>query len=126
MRMNVAVARVDHQPLKVGIVNQLLQQPLPDALIPPADEPPVRVAPTAVTPRQASPRHARPQDPENRIDELPVVLRDAAPMAFPSRKMWLKQRPRPIINIMPPNRFHVNSMSYRQLLNLTLTRDYTV
>jgi hypothetical protein len=111
MRVNLAVACVNHQPFKIRLIDQLLQQPFPDTLVAPPDKPPVRIAPPAIAIRKIPPRCPSAQYPKNRVDKLPVVLRNTAPLAFSPRKMWLKQCPRSITNVMPPHCFHLNSMS---------------
>jgi hypothetical protein len=90
MGMDFDVAGINHEPLKIGFIHQLFQQFFPDGLVAPADEAPVRVAPPAVIGGQVTPRRTRAQNPEHRIDKLPVVLGNPSPTAFPTGQMWLQ------------------------------------
>ena len=78
--MRLHVRAVYHQPLEVGVVDELGQEPLPDALVAPAGETAVRVAPAAVLGRQVAPGRPRAQYPQHRVHELAVVPGDAAPV----------------------------------------------
>ena len=72
---------VYHEPFHVGLVDARIQQPLPNPRVAPADEVAVRVAPATEFRRQIAPRGAGPHDPEDCVDESPVVLGDSAPNA---------------------------------------------
>ena len=56
MRMNLAMARINHQPFKVRFIYQDLKKPLPHALITPADKPSVSVTPSTKIRWQIPPR----------------------------------------------------------------------
>jgi hypothetical protein len=79
------MAGIDHQPLVIRLVNQNLQQFLPDTLVPPAYEATVRVAPPSVLRRKIPPGRSCPQYPEDSIDETASVLGNATLDAFASR-----------------------------------------
>jgi hypothetical protein len=53
--------------------------------ISPSAKAPMGVFPVAVTRWQISPRRPGAQNPEHRIDELPVIARDASPLAALTR-----------------------------------------
>lgn len=91
--MHLAVAGIDHQPLHVRLVNELLKQSLPNTPITPAAEPPMGVLPVAVACRKITPRCAGTQNPEDGVYEAAIVLRDASPLSALSRKMRLKEPP---------------------------------
>ena len=76
MLMESDMGGVNHEPFHVGFVDARIQQPLPDARVAPADEAALRVAPAAVFRRQIAPRRASSHNPENCVDEFPVVLGD--------------------------------------------------
>ncbi len=56
MRVDLAMAGANHQPLIIRLVNQDFQQFFPNALIAPADKMTVRIAPVAVIRRSISHR----------------------------------------------------------------------
>jgi len=85
MRMNLAVAGINHQPLIVRLVNQNIQEFLPYPLVPPPDKAAVGVAPSAIIRRKVTPRGSGPQYPENRVDKLAIVLGHPAPNPAPTR-----------------------------------------
>ena len=91
--MHLAVAGINHQPFHVRFINQLLKQPLPNALITPPAEPPMGVLPIAVACWQISPRRAGTQNPENGVKETTIVVRDTSPLAALPGQMWLKDLP---------------------------------
>jgi hypothetical protein len=126
MRVNFAVTRVNHQPLKVGLIDKLLKQSLPHAFVAPTNKSPMRIAPPTVTIRKIAPRRSCSQNPKHRIDELPIVLSNPAPGTRSSRKMRLDQSPCAIIKVMPTNQIHRKSTSCCRYLDFTLSRDYTI
>lgn len=79
MRVYLDVAGVDHQPFKVRLIHELLQQPLPDALVAPAAKAAMRVLPVTIIGRQIAPRSAGAQNPKHCIDEAAIVVRNPAP-----------------------------------------------
>ena len=93
MRMYLYVTGIDHQPFEIRRVNQLLQQFLPYALVPPAAEAAMGVLPVPVIGGQAAPRGAGAEYPEHRVDEGSVVAGDPAPNALPARQVRLQQGP---------------------------------
>jgi hypothetical protein len=80
--MYLNVTCVDHQPLEVRLVDQLLEQRFPYPLVAPATETPMGVLPVAVVGRQVAPRRARAEDPKDSIDEFAIIMPYAAPRAF--------------------------------------------
>jgi hypothetical protein len=85
--MHFYVACVYHQQFKPGLVNQQFQQIFPYSFIAPTAESPMCVFPIPITRRQVSPRRSGAQNPENSVDESPIVPRISAPSAFASRQM---------------------------------------
>lgn len=61
-------------------VNQNIQQFFPDASVAPAAETPLHVLPVAQVRRQISPGRARSHNPENRVNEQPIVFGYYAPV----------------------------------------------
>ena len=92
--MHLAVTRIDHEPLIVGLNNQLLQQRLPNPGVTPAAEATMRVLPASVGGWQITPWRTAAQNPNDRIEEFPVVLCHAAPNPLAPRQKRLKKRPR--------------------------------
>ena len=93
MGMHLAVAGIDHQPLHVRLVNDLLKQSLPNTPVTPAAESPMGVLPVAITGRKVAPGCAGTQNPENGIKETAIVVCDAAPLAALPGKVSLKEPP---------------------------------
>ena len=79
--MHLDVAGVDHQPLKVGIVNHRLQKLGPDVSVPPAAKPPMGVLPVPVVRGQIPPQpapylirgSAGAQNPEHCVQKPAIV-----------------------------------------------------
>ena len=82
MRVNPAMAGVDHQPCGVRLVNRNFRRSFPHAIIAPAGEASAGVAPAARVGEQVSLRSARAHNPEDHIDKAPVVVSPAAPASF--------------------------------------------
>ena len=82
MGMNLDVAGVDHQPLKVRIVDNRIQQLVPDASIPPAAKAAMGVLPVTVIRRQVPPRSPSTQNPKHRVQKQPVVLGRPSPFCL--------------------------------------------
>jgi hypothetical protein len=85
MWMDLAVAGIDHQPFKIGIIDQDFKQPFPDAVVSPSDETAMSIAPAAKVRREITPGGAGAHDPKNCIDKATVVLSDASPIALATR-----------------------------------------
>jgi hypothetical protein len=102
MWMDLAVAGVDHQPFKVGLIYQDFKQPFPNAVVTPSDETTMSIAPAAKVRRKITPGSAGAHDPTNCIDKTPIVLGDASPFALATRQMRLQLPPNFISNVMPP------------------------
>jgi hypothetical protein len=60
VRMDLAVAGVNHQPFVIGFVDQDFQQFFPNTRITPTDKTSVRIAPASILRRQISPWRACP------------------------------------------------------------------
>jgi hypothetical protein len=113
MRMNLAMARINHKPLVVGIILQNLQQPLPFSLVPPSTEAAVDVLPIAKVGRQVAPWRAGAQYTDNRVDKQPVIAGVPAPCALATHKVRLYERPCLIGYVMPSVcLFHSGSSHY--------------
>jgi hypothetical protein len=98
--MNFAVTCIDHQPLKVRLVDQIFKQSFPHSIIAPTDKAPVSVAPTAEVGWQVSPRCTCPHNPENCIYKTPIVMSYTSPTSFAARQMRFKLFPNSIRNIV--------------------------
>ena len=94
--MYLAVARIDQQPFEIRLLNELLEQRLPNALVTPAAKTPMGVFPPAIRGRQVSPRRAGAKNPEHGVDELAVVLRNPTPNPRTPRQMGFEQGPVPV------------------------------
>lgn len=93
MRMYLDVACINHEPLVIGRLDQLLKQAFPCPAIAPPAEATVSVLPVSIAGWQISPRRSCTQYPEHGVKKLPIVATYAAPLPATSRKMRLKQRP---------------------------------
>ena len=65
--------RIDHLHGRIMSGGQRLHDPVPDASPPPANEPIVASRTGSVAFRQIAPWRARPQDPEDAVEDTPVV-----------------------------------------------------
>jgi hypothetical protein len=99
--MNLAVACVYHQPLKIRLINQHFQQPLPHAAITPTDKTPMGIAPSAEIRREVSPRSASAHNPKNSIYKISIILCDTAPTSLATGQMRLYLCPGFVRYIMP-------------------------
>ena len=88
--MNFNVACVNHEPLVIGRLDQLIEQAFPRPAIAPPAEAAVGVLPVRIAGRQISPRRSRTQYPEHSIEELSVVATYPAPLPGTAREVWLK------------------------------------
>lgn len=79
MRMHFGMCGVDHQPLKIRLGDQGLEQLSPDAFVSPPAKASMCVFPVAVVCRQVTPGGTSAQNPKNGIDKQPVVFRHATP-----------------------------------------------
>ena len=95
------MARVYHQPFKVRFINKDFKEFLPYSPVSPSAEAPMGILPVPVVGRKISPRCTCPQDPENSIDELPVVSGIASPGAFAAGEMIFRKFPRCVADVMP-------------------------
>jgi hypothetical protein len=87
MGVHLAVTGINHEPFKIRFIDQLFQQCLPDTVIAPAAKSPMRVFPVTITGRKIAPWRSCTQNPKHRIDELPVVLGNSAPLSALPRQM---------------------------------------
>jgi hypothetical protein len=93
MGMDLDMARINHQPFKIGFLYQCLQQALPNAFVAPAAKATMCVLPVSVVERQIPPRRACAQNPEHRVDELTVIPGVASPCPFAPEQMGLQKLP---------------------------------
>ena len=94
------VAGVHHEPLQVRFVDTSLQETFPHAGVSPSDETPVGIAPITVFRRQIPPWRTGTDNPEDRVDESPVVFGDSAPSAPSAGKEGLDLCPHCIGKVM--------------------------
>jgi hypothetical protein len=90
MGMHLAVTGVNHEPFKIRLIDKLFQQCLPDTVIAPAAKSPMSVFPIPITDRKIAPWRTCTQNPKHRIDELPVVPGNPAPLPALPRQMRLQ------------------------------------
>jgi hypothetical protein len=81
---------VNHQPFKVGLINQRLKELFPYSFISPTDKALVHGSPFTILRRQITPRRTGAQYPEHRIDEQPIVLCNTSPLPALSRQVRLQ------------------------------------
>jgi hypothetical protein len=98
--MNFAMACIDHEPLKVWLNNEPLQQALPNTTVSPSAKPTMRVFPVTVARRQVAPRRSAAQYPKYRIDEASVIPSNTSPLPALPRQMRFNQRPVDIANVV--------------------------
>jgi hypothetical protein len=91
--MNFAVTGIDHQPLEVRIVDEAFQQCLPNTLVAPTTESPMSVLPVAISWWQITPRRPGSQNPNDCIDESPIVPGYTTPLPHLARQMGFEQGP---------------------------------
>jgi len=83
--MNFTVARIDHQPLVIWLIDEDFHELFPSPLVAPTDEAAMRVTPRPQIWRQVPPRRTGAHDPKDRVDEEAIVLGYTAPTALTSR-----------------------------------------
>ena len=114
--MGFDVGSVDHKPLEIRLVDQLLQQLFPDAFVAPAAETAMGIFPITVIRRQVAPGCPGAQDPENCVEKSAVILRNTTPLALLPGKMNRKQFPGRIAQIVTVVggqwRSHLDSFAY--------------
>jgi len=81
MLMRLAMCRINHQPLHVCFIDELLKQFFPHPLVLPAAQAPVGVGATCVFCGQVAPGGAGAKNPQQRVNEAAIVLDNTAPAA---------------------------------------------
>ena len=102
MGMDLAVAGVNHQPFKVGLVDQRFEKFFPYSLVTPADKPLVHCAPSSVLRRQVAPRRSCAQYPKNSIDKQTIISCHASPLSALPWQVRFQQPPGCIGDVMSP------------------------
>lgn len=92
---------VDHQPLKVSVVHQGLQNLFPDSLVTPPAEPAVYIFPVSIRLWQVPPRCSSTQYPEYTVDKLPSIPGVASSCPFFTDGVRSDFLPRFVIDVMP-------------------------
>ena len=100
--MGFDIAGVDHQPFKVRVVNDRVQQLLPHSPVPPTAETALGVLPVSVVRGQVAPRGAGAQNPAHGVDKPPVVMGWSTSLALSPKQMWPQPLPNGIDHIMAP------------------------
>jgi hypothetical protein len=98
--MDFDMTRINHQPLKVRLVYQSLQQLFPNPLIPPAAKAPVSIFSIPIIWRQVTPGIACTQNPEYSVDEEEIIACISTPCSFTPKQVRFQQYPNSIRNIM--------------------------
>lgn len=106
------VTGVNHKPFIIRVIDQNLQELLPDASVPPTTKPPMYVFPVTQVGRQVAPGGTCSHDPEDRIDKKPIVPRYSAPLAPSARKVGFQELPGRIRNVMTSMTAHGLSESH--------------
>jgi hypothetical protein len=91
--MNLDMTRVDHQPLKIRLINDFLQDLLPQPVFYPTAKSLGDTVPVPVSGRQITPWRACSQNPEYPVDKFPIVFRYPAPLAFLTWQIRFQQQP---------------------------------
>ena len=94
------MARIYHQPFKVWFINKDFKEFFPYSSVSPATESSVGILPVSIVWRQISPRSVCPQNPENSVDELPIISGIASPGAFATRKVIFQKFPGFVADVM--------------------------
>src|SRR3546814_11201768 len=76
---------VDEDVLEVGIIAQRRKKPFPDPIAAPAVEPLIHRVPAPELLRQNAPMRSRPRQPQDRLDNQPIVSARPARLAALSR-----------------------------------------
>jgi len=84
---------INHQPLKIRVINELFEQHLSNTTVTPTTKFAVCILPVAVARRQIAPGCSRAQNPKHCVDELSIVFGDAAPLPTLTGQIRLKKRP---------------------------------
>ncbi len=102
MGMDLEMTGVNHQPLIVRLIHQMLQQRPSEPLVAPATEPTMGIFPVSIVWRHITPGSAGTQNPEDRINEPSIILRHPTPTSRSARQMRLQQQPDPVRNVVTP------------------------
>ena len=94
------MTRIYHQPFKVWFINKNFKEFFPYASVSPTTKSSVGILPVAVVGRKISPWCACPQNPENSVDELPIISGITSPGAFATGKMIFQKFPRFVADVM--------------------------
>ena len=86
--MDPDVGCVDEDVFEIGIVRQGLKKALPDAFLRPTPEARVDAVPFAEGARQITPRRAGARDPQDRLNEQPIVGCGRAGITNFARQFW--------------------------------------
>lgn len=86
---------------EVGVLAQRFEKTLPNAGNRPAPEPGMDRAPIAKLGRQIPPRRSAPRQPQDRIQEQPVVGAGPATIPFLARNQRFNDRPLPVCQSSP-------------------------
>jgi hypothetical protein len=99
--MNLDMARINHQPLKIGLIYQGFQQAFPNTFVPPSTKTTVCVLPVAVIGRQIPPWRSCTKNPKHRIDELSIVAGILSPRPFTAKQTRFQKAPNVIRYVVP-------------------------
>ena len=84
------MARVNHEPLIIGLVNQNLQELFPYAFIAPTNEATMSIAPSTIIWGKVAPRCSIAHNPEHCIDKTTIILSYSPPASLATRQMWFE------------------------------------
>lgn len=98
--MRFDVGGINHEPLKVWLVEHNFEQSLPNSLVAPAAKPTMGIFPIAKFGWQVPPGRTRTQNPDHGIDELAIIFGDATPIPLFPGKMGTDYFPRAFTDVV--------------------------
>src|SRR5580693_528605 len=102
--MSTHDGRIDHRVFVVGVLGQILEDPLPDAGLGPAGKARMNRLPVSEALRQVPPRHAGPISVQNRLNKQTIVRRRDAHMPQATRQQILDPVPLVVVQSISPHR----------------------
>ena len=121
MGMHFYMARIDHQPFKVRLINQDFQEFLPGPFSAPADKPLVYRTPFPIVGWKIAPRRSGAQHPKDCVDESAIILGYSTPLATLTREVRRDEFPCCVTDVVPMvGCIHIFSLQLLQLQLLYL------
>ena len=111
---------IDHQPFRVSIDCQGIENHLPDTRVRPPSEPLVDPRPQSVHARQGAPGRAGATDPHHGLDKAPIIARAAHIAGFAGKRIF---DPLPLVLSQILRIVHENLLGGEILAQLSLNID---